>query len=208
MTHWDFATEGIVLADTLDRRRDAKAGVVRAFRATQQYQLAFFDAFVKRVPGAAERLKPAAVAAGPGPLIEARERPAVVPAIARAEFRALLDRDAPRAMQLAREGLGRDPHAAVFEEAWLNALGYELLQRGMGPKALEVFTLNAEAHPASANALDSLSEALEAAGDRGQARAWAEKALTVLPADRSLPPDQRKALEDGLRARLARLKAG
>jgi dienelactone hydrolase len=207
MNHWDFATEGIVLADTLDRRRDAKAGVVRAFRATQRYQLAFFDAFVKRTPGAAERLKPSAVEAGPGPLIEARERPAVVPAIARAEFRALLDRDAPRAMQLAREGLGRDPHAAVFDEAWLNALGYEMLQRSQPQKAVEVFTLNVEAHPGSANAFDSISEALESMGQRDQAVAWAVKGLSVLPADRSVPTDQRKALEEGLRARIARLKA-
>jgi hypothetical protein len=82
-----------------------------------------------------------------------------------------------------------------------------MLQRSQPQKAVEVFTLNVEAHPGSANAFDSISEALESMGQRDQAVAWAGKGLSVLPADRSVPTDQRKALEEGLRARIARLTA-
>jgi dienelactone hydrolase len=206
MTHWDFATEGIALAAALNRRPEARAGVVRAYQAAQRYQLTFFDAFVRRDAAARERLATPPAPAGPGPLIEIRQRPAVVPAVARAEFRALVDRDMPRAMQVAREGLPRDPAAAVFEEGWLNALGYELLQRGQGDKSLEVFRLLVDAHPASANALDSLSEALETLGQRSEALQVAEKGLAALPADRSIPAADRKGIEDGLRARIGRLR--
>ena len=139
-------------------------------------------------------------------MIESRPLPAVVPAMTRREFRSLLTSDAPRAFALAREGVARDPQAAVFEEAWLNAVGYELTQAGQRPLGLDVFRLNVEAHPGSANAADSLSEALEEAGQRAPAFEWAEKALKLLPADRSVPPAQRDGLQKALEARIARLR--
>ncbi len=139
-------------------------------------------------------------------MIEVREHPAIIPAIARGEFRALVDRDMPRALELAREGLGRDPLAAVFDEAWLNALGYELMQRGQPEKSVQILTLNVEAHPASANTYDSLSEVLEATGNPSAAAQWTAKGLATIPNDRSIPETQRKALEETLRTRAARLK--
>jgi hypothetical protein len=139
-------------------------------------------------------------------LIESRSLPAVVPAMTRREFRSLLTSDAPRAFALAREGLARDPQAAVFDETWLNAVGYELMQTGQRPVGLDVFRLNVEAHPTSANAADSLSEALEEAGERALSLEWAEKGLKLLPADRTLPPPQREALQKGLEARIGRLR--
>ena len=59
-------------------------------------------------------------------------------------------------------------------------------------------------YPASANAYDSLSEALEASGARDEARDVARRGLEAL-AKQDLPDDRRKALEDGLRARVQRL---
>jgi hypothetical protein len=206
MEHWDFATEGMVFATVLDRRRDAKAGVVRAFQAAQRHQKTFLDAFVKRDAAARARLASAPDAPGGGAIVEVRERPAVVPAISRREFRPLLDSDPARALQVAREGLGRDPHAPLFEEGYLNSLGYEMLQRGQPARAVDVLTLNVEAHPESANAYDSLSEALETVGRPADALGWAEKGLSVLRNDRSVPAQQRTPLEDGLRARIARLR--
>jgi tetratricopeptide (TPR) repeat protein len=207
MDHWDFATEGMVIATVLDKRQKARAGVARAFLAAQRHQRTFFDAFVKGDAAARTRLGQQPDTPGGGALIEVRERPAVVPAITRREFRPMLDADAPRAMRLAREGLARDPLAAVFDDAYLNALGYEMLQRSQPDKAIDLFTLNVEAHPASANAYDSLSEALESLGRKAEALQWAGKGLAALPGDQSIPPPQRKALEDGLRARTQRLTA-
>ncbi len=204
MGHWDFATEGIAAIE-IGKRADAKAGVLRAFHAIHKYHLAFFDAHVKREGGAAARLTEPPPSGG-GALIESRSMPAVVPAMTRREFRTLLNSDAPRAFALAREGLARDPQAAVFDETWLNAVGYELMQTGRRPIGLDVFRLNVEAHPTSANAADSLSEALEEAGERAASLEWAEKALKLLPGDRTLPPAPRDSLQKALEARIGRLR--
>jgi hypothetical protein len=204
MNHMDFGTEGIAVLTTMTRRDDAKKGVLRAYDAVQRYQLAFFDAFVKRDAAARTRLTTQPPSSGP--MIEITEHPAIVPALSRREFRALLGSNAAKALQVAREGLARDPNAAVFDETWLNGLGYELMQAGQQDGAIEVFRLNVEAHKTSANSLDSLSEALEGAGQRAAALEAAESALKLLATDRSVPDAQRKPLEDGLKARIARLR--
>lgn len=205
MNHMDFGTEGIAVLTTMTRRDDAKRGVLRAYDAIQRYQLAFFDAFVKRNAAALTRLTTQPPSSG-GPMIEITEQPAIVPALSRREFRALLGSNTARAFQLAREGLARDPNAAVFDETWLNTLGYELLQTGQPDRALDVFRLNVEAHKSSANSLDSLSEALEGAGQRAAALEAAESALKLLATDTTIPAAERKTLEGGLKARIARLK--
>lgn len=122
----------------------------------------------------------------------------------RAELQALIDGDLPSALARARTDLARDPQAAVFDAAWLNATGYGYLQRGQHDRVIAVLTLLTEAHPRSANAFDSLSDALEIAGQRGAALEAAERALSLLPADTTVPPAQRAALEAGLKARIQR----
>jgi len=79
----------------------------------------------------------------------------------------------------------------------MNGLGYEFLMRGQADEAVTLFTLNAEAYPASANAWDSLSEAHLAAGNQGRALECVRKVLEVLPTDASLT--------DALRSQLATL---
>jgi hypothetical protein len=67
-------------------------------------------------------------------------------------------------------------------ERALNALGYELLlRRGRTDLALEVFRINADRHPGSANVWDSLGEAYLKAGHREQAAASYRKALELNP---------------------------
>ena len=94
----------------------------------------------------------------------------------------------------------------MFDADWLNGFGYELLQRNQKDRAIAIFQLNGEAHAASANAHDSLSEALEAAGRGQEALIAAEKGLALLPADKTIPDAQKKAIESGLRARIERLR--
>lgn len=55
-------------------------------------------------------------------------------------------------------------------ESLLNELGYWSLRNGDPARAIEVFEHNLRRHPASANAHDSLAEALEAAGRLREAR--------------------------------------
>jgi hypothetical protein len=206
MTHLDFVTEGIVLTQTLARREPARSALVRMSQATYRYQLTFLDAYVKGDAAAAARLSELPVPRSGGALVELTHLPAITPALSRAEFQTLVDSDTAQALARAREDLARDPQAAVFDAAWLNALGYAQIQRNQRDRALAVFTLMTEAQPRSANAFDSFSEALEGAGRTAEALAAAEKALALLASDATVAPAQRAPLETGLKARIARLR--
>ena len=70
-------------------------------------------------------------------------------------------------------------------EDQLNDLGYAYLERGEVDIAIQVFTLNVEAHPGAWNPYDSLGEAYLAAGDRERAAANYQRALGLNPASTS-----------------------
>ncbi len=67
-------------------------------------------------------------------------------------------------------------------EGLLNAAGYRLLGAGNDSAALEVFALAASRNPQSANAWESLSEALEKVGRAQESLETAKRALTLAPA--------------------------
>jgi tetratricopeptide (TPR) repeat protein len=68
-----------------------------------------------------------------------------------------------------------------FAESELNTLGYQLLQRGKIAEAGEIFKLNVEMFPASANPHDSLGEYYAMGGQRDLAIASYRKALSIDP---------------------------
>ncbi|HVE57351.1 MAG TPA: tetratricopeptide repeat protein [Pyrinomonadaceae bacterium] len=75
-----------------------------------------------------------------------------------------------------------DPkHRFIDTEAAMNRFGYALLQAKRVADALEVFKLNVEAYPNSANVYDSLGDALQAAGKKDEAIKAYEKALSIDP---------------------------
>ena len=59
--------------------------------------------------------------------------------------------------------------AADIVEASINAMGYQLLEKGEIEAAIKVFDLNTETFPQSANTWDSLAEAMMAIGDHESA---------------------------------------
>jgi tetratricopeptide (TPR) repeat protein len=81
-----------------------------------------------------------------------------------------------RAYQALRES--RD---FVVTEVQLNTLGYRLLGLGRAPEAIEIFKLNVEAYPRSANAHDSLGEAYMTRGDRAEAIRSYRRSLELDP---------------------------
>jgi hypothetical protein len=81
-------------------------------------------------------------------------------------------------------------------EAEINALGYLLLAQNDLKRALEIFGLNVESYPQSANAHDSLGEAYLRAGDHAHARESYERSLALNPGN------------DNARRMLERLKGG
>ena len=68
-------------------------------------------------------------------------------------------------------------------EGVINVEGYRLLGEGEIPAAMELFHLNVEAFPRSANALDSLGDAYKAAGQPAKAAEYARKAIAAIPGD-------------------------
>ncbi len=75
----------------------------------------------------------------------------------------------------------RRPKKKEIIESMLNDKGYELLYQNKFDEAAAVFTMNVLAHPASANAYDSLGEALMNKGDKAGAILNYEKSLQLDP---------------------------
>jgi len=90
------------------------------------------------------------------------------------------------AMRLFREARAKDP--ALYKENDLTRLGYALLSGGRAGEAVEVFKVNAEAFPDSANVYDSLAEGYMKSGDDKQAVAFYKKAIETAPRDQN--PDK------------------
>ena len=113
---------------------------------------------------------------------------------------------AARASALYREAHKRDPQAYVFPEFAVNLLGYNRLQAGDKEDAIELFKLNTEVYPASANAQDSLSDGYLAAGQKELALSTEEKCLQLLPGDRKVA-EFRAQLEKVAQEKIAKLKS-
>ncbi len=99
----------------------------------------------------------------------------------------------------------RDPHAVLFPESVLNLLGYQFLQASSTKAAIEVFKLNTEAYPASANTYDSLGDAYLADGQNELALQASRKAIEMLPGDK-VADDRKKAIRDSAEQKIAKLK--
>ena len=70
---------------------------------------------------------------------------------------------------------------AMANEIELNNYGYALLNQKQYDKAIEIFILNAQKHPTSPNAWDSLGEAYATKGDKKNAIASFKKSLSMNP---------------------------
>ena len=112
---------------------------------------------------------------------------------------------AARAERLFHDARKRD-RAFVFPEFLMNLLGYSHLQAGDTEDAITLFKLNTEAYPASANAVDSLSDGYLAAGQKDLAMAAEEKCVELLPAD-TANAEFKAALGKHAQEKLAKLKA-
>lgn len=70
---------------------------------------------------------------------------------------------------------------AIATENELNLYAYQLMNQGQQDKAIEMFRLNTERHPKSANAWDSLGEGYATKGDKKNAIANFKKSLSMNP---------------------------
>jgi dienelactone hydrolase len=107
-----------------------------------------------------------------------------------------------RVRQRLRESRKAGKPPSLPPEAAINLLGYELMQGGRVQDAIQLFELNVEAHPESANAHDSLADGYVAAKDRGRAQAHARKALDLLARDKNASEDFKKEIRKSAEAKL------
>lgn len=80
-----------------------------------------------------------------------------------------------------REFKANSQHRFIDTEMPLNRFGYFLLNAKKFDEAIEIFKLNAEYYPQSANVYDSLGDAYQAAGKKEEAIKAYEKALSINP---------------------------
>jgi tetratricopeptide (TPR) repeat protein len=94
-----------------------------------------------------------------------------------------------------------------FDEGTINRLGYTLLNGNKIKEAIEVFKLNVEAYPGSANVYDSLAEAYMNDGNIDMAIKLYQKTLEMIPKDVNADKAALENLKKGAMENLEKLKA-
>jgi dienelactone hydrolase len=111
-----------------------------------------------------------------------------------------------KARQIYDEARRAKKPEVLFPENETNQLGYQLLQDGNAKDAVEVFKLNVDAYPSSANTYDSLSDGYLALGNREEALRYAEKTLEMIPKDTEASDDLKKLLREGAEKKIKELR--
>ncbi len=93
----------------------------------------------------------------------------------------IVDKDVEKAIEVYEDLKYNYENKYNFKESELNILGYQLLQVGLNKQAVEIFKLNVEQFPKSANVYDSLGEGCMIAGDKKNAIKNYEKSLKLNP---------------------------
>ncbi len=95
--------------------------------------------------------------------------------------KAIIQQDPQKAKELYYQLKENEYQSFDFSEKWLNNLGYDILIRYKFDKAIEIFKLNTEAYPESANTWDSLGDGYFWKGDKENAIINFKKALEIDP---------------------------
>ena len=93
----------------------------------------------------------------------------------------ILEKNIQAAVEEYRNLKNTQPDAYNFKESQLNTLGYQLMQAGKTAEAIEIFKLNVESYPESANVYDSLGEACLIDGQKELAKVNYQKAVELDP---------------------------
>jgi pimeloyl-ACP methyl ester carboxylesterase len=91
----------------------------------------------------------------------------------------------PAALERYRQAAAAYPGQEIVREKLMNRIGYEQFWASRPVEALDVFRFNAESHPRSENAYDSLAEGFLAVGDKEGARRSYGKVLEINSANQN-----------------------
>ncbi len=113
----------------------------------------------------------------------------------------------PKAKQSLEVARRDDPEAVAPREPSLSQLAYQLLSAGKKEEAAKVLEYAESVYPTSGALADSLSEVLEANGQKAAAIEASRRALKLLEVDQLTPASRKEALLKSARDRIARLEA-
>lgn len=109
-----------------------------------------------------------------------------------------------RAVAVYHDAKKKGSKELVFPQSAMNLLGYQHLQAGDTKAAIELFKLNTEVFPGSANTWDSLGDAYLAAGENELALNASKKAIELLATDPA-NEDFKKAIRESAEQKIAKL---
>jgi len=178
---------------------DQRAGhtfIVRTMRR-------FLDAYVKRDADARSALENGPSDGLPDPVRKvAVTAVALPPAPTSEEFeRLVMEGPIERAALAYRQARERNPQLRIFDESTIGLYAFRYTQRKQLKEALELRRLAAEAFAESPTAAYQLGLTATDAGQPVEARAAFDRALKLLDASTSMPPERRDALRKEIQGR-------
>ena len=93
-----------------------------------------------------------------------------------------------------------------FDERSFNRVGYQLIGLKRLQEAIEIFKLNMQAYPQSANTYDSLAEGYMLMGDTESAIKYYEKTLEMIPDDSKLNEQSKVDFKNNVMKKLGQLR--
>lgn len=165
--------------------------------------LSFLDAKLKSDSNALDEID---LIAKQGNGISVKQLAAVPPPPSPLEAAALAGTNGLEAAERAFiESCRGDNLTSCMDENRFNTWGYNLLGQQRSKDALAVFQLNAWAHPQSANAQDSLADGYLSLGDKQNAKAAVQRAITLAPTDQTLEPGAKSSFLSEEKAKLQKI---
>lgn len=119
--------------------------------------------------------------------------------------RTIVDKGIAEAVKVFHEL--KNNHPGDFNEAAVNRAGYTFLNAKKTKEAVEIFKLNVDAYPGSANVYDSLAEAYMSDGDIDLAIKYYRKTLEMIPEDKKADKAALESLKRGATENLKKLEA-
>jgi hypothetical protein len=121
-------------------------------------------------------------------------------------YKKILAQGWDRTLPEVKAAAAKDPEAEIAQESNLNMLGYALMDAHT-TDAVGIFRFNAENHPNSVNAYDSLADGLEHAGQKSEALAASQKELQLADAASDLSKQGKDRIHKMVEERITRLQA-
>ena len=196
LRNYDFTHYGLMAAVTDQPDQPSAAVVQEGYKTICAYVRNFFEAELNKNQAGFKFLSDPAVqpAFDSNFVTVAYRKGSELPPTA-AQFVSIINEyGVPKGVEIFEKFRKLDPDLVLLQEAQFNALGYRSLQTNQLDDAVQLFRMNAETFPNSANVWDSYADGCVAAGDIKTATTCYKKVLEVLPNDPNLDDQLRTTL--------------